>query len=176
MHMPRLENPADSPQPHLNGRFAWTSSTLLLWSVETNLFSGRCQHFRITVIPMAYALLCLRFTCLVHGYKKPLRHRRKTRYWWLVKPYQTGTFTLQGAPSCAWRTNVLVHLDSLSVCSIGSSFRPFAYGLYRHLKPASIFAIIDTRELFISSIYYVIYCLKFCPANTISLFIFLSCF
>jgi hypothetical protein len=32
-----------------------------------NLFSGRCQRFRITVIPVAYALLCLRFTCLVRG-------------------------------------------------------------------------------------------------------------
>jgi hypothetical protein len=104
MHMPRLENPADSPHPHQCGCFAWTSSTLQLSSVETNFFSGRCQHFRITVIPVAYALLCLRFTCLVRG-QKPLRHRRKTRYWWLVRPYQTGTFTLQGAPSFAWRTN-----------------------------------------------------------------------
>jgi hypothetical protein len=67
MHMPRLDNPADSPHPHQSGCFAWTSSTLQLSSVETNFFSGRCQHFRITVIPMAYALLCLRFTCLVRG-------------------------------------------------------------------------------------------------------------
>lgn len=68
-HMPRLDNPADSPHPHHGGCFAWTSSTLQLWSVETNLFSGRCQHFRITAIPMAYALLCLRFTCFVRGLK-----------------------------------------------------------------------------------------------------------
>ena len=40
MHMPRLENPADFPHPHQYGCFAWTSSTLQLWSVETNSIFG----------------------------------------------------------------------------------------------------------------------------------------
>ena len=121
MHMPRLDNPADSSHPHQFGCFTWTSSTLQLWSVEISLFSGRCQHFRITAIPVAYALLCVRFTCLVHPiiwsrlqtgkYFAILefRHRRNTRYGWLVRPYPTGTCTLQGAPSFAWRTNAAFH-------------------------------------------------------------------
>jgi hypothetical protein len=58
MHMPRLENPADSPHPHQGGCFTWTSSTLQPSSVGTKAFSGRCQHVRITVIPVAYAFLC----------------------------------------------------------------------------------------------------------------------
>ena len=37
MHMPRLDNPADSPHPYLSGCFAWTSSALQLSSVGTNL-------------------------------------------------------------------------------------------------------------------------------------------
>ena len=32
-----------------------------------------------------------------------LRHRRNTRYGWVANPYPTGTFTLQDAPSFAWR-------------------------------------------------------------------------
>jgi len=35
-----------------------------------------------------------------------------TRYEWLVRPYSTGTFTLQETPSFAWRTNGLAHLPS----------------------------------------------------------------
>jgi hypothetical protein len=54
---------------------------------------------------LCIALSTLHLSC---SRLKPLRHRRKTRYWWLVRPYQTGTFTLQGAPSCAWRTNALL--------------------------------------------------------------------
>ncbi len=36
----------------------------------------------------------------------PLRLRRNTRYRWLARPFRTGTFTLQGAPNFAWRSNV----------------------------------------------------------------------
>ena len=44
----------------------------------------------------------------------PLRHRRKTRYGWLVRPYPTGTLTLQDAPSFAWRTNARAQRRALA--------------------------------------------------------------
>ncbi|MEJ1418891.1 MAG: hypothetical protein RPU91_17755, partial [Candidatus Sedimenticola sp. (ex Thyasira tokunagai)] len=34
-----------------------------------------------------------------------LRHKRNTQYGWVANPYPTGTFTLQDAPSFAWRAN-----------------------------------------------------------------------
>jgi len=34
-----------------------------------------------------------------------LLHHCNTRYDWLVRPYSTGSFTLQETPSFAWRTN-----------------------------------------------------------------------
>ncbi len=37
-----------------------------------------------------------------------LRHKCNTRYGWLVKPFPAGTFTLQDAPSFAWRTNAVL--------------------------------------------------------------------
>ena len=34
-----------------------------------------------------------------------LRHRRNTRYGWVVNPFPVGTYTRQDAPSFAWRAN-----------------------------------------------------------------------
>jgi len=38
-----------------------------------------------------------------------LRRGRNTRYGWVVNPFPTGTFTLQDAPSFAWRSNAVNH-------------------------------------------------------------------
>ena len=112
LYMPRLDNSADSPQPchivlRFNGCFAWTSMALQTSSVRLCL-SERYQHFRNTQFPMAYIILCVRFTYLVRWKKIQLRHRRNTRYGWVANPYPTGTCTLQDASSFAWRTNALL--------------------------------------------------------------------
>ena len=39
-----------------------------------------------------------------------LLHRCNTRSEWLVRPSSAGTYTLQEAPRCAWRTNAGAHL------------------------------------------------------------------
>lgn len=59
---------------------------------------------------MAYRLLCVRFTCLVHAPHslltiRALRRRCNTRYGWVVSPYPTGTRTPQDTPSFAWHNN-----------------------------------------------------------------------
>ena len=63
---------------------------------------------------MPYYVLCVRFTSLVRiDKKKPiLRQRRNTRYWWLVRPYQTRTFTLLEMTSFACRTTPLILHDT----------------------------------------------------------------
>ncbi len=49
---------------------------------------------RSCVLPTACTILCVRFTYLVRTcFFSVLRHRRNTRYGWLVKPFPTGTFT-----------------------------------------------------------------------------------
>jgi hypothetical protein len=53
--------------------------------------------------PVAYLIRCVRFAGVVQSCD--LRPPRNTRYGWLATPYPTGTFTLQEAPSFAWRTN-----------------------------------------------------------------------
>ena len=75
------------------------------------------------VTPLAYKILCVRFTSIVHVcYSIPsihnaVRQRRNTRYGWVVNPFEqsffflitlpTGTCTRQEAPSFAWRTNLI---------------------------------------------------------------------
>ena len=117
--MPRLDNSADSPQPHPfiymnNGCFAWTSMALQTSSVSSNIYrsdtstSGSRQSLWPTWFSV-YASPILFVWCSPHYWKAnanlKLRHRRNTRYRWLVKPYLTGTYTLQDASSFAWRTN-----------------------------------------------------------------------
>ena len=73
--------------------------------------------------PSPSALLPLRGCIKLQGVRSPLRstwcpvyastasfgshllRSCNTRYEWLVKPCSAGTYTLQEAPSCAWRTN-----------------------------------------------------------------------
>ncbi len=53
--------------------------------------------------PVASLIRCVRFAGVVQSCD--LRLPRNTRDGWLATPYPTGTFTLQEAPSFAWRTN-----------------------------------------------------------------------
>ena len=115
MHMPRLENPADSPHPHHCGCFTWASSTLQLSPIGTSFIFGAMPALQDHGNPcgLRTSLCTLHLFCSQRGmccmhwktHYPLLRHRRNTRYGWVVRPYPTGTFTLQGAPSFAWRTN-----------------------------------------------------------------------
>ena len=118
MHMPRLDNPADSPHPHHRGCFTWTSSTLQLSPIGTSFIFGAMPALQDHGNPcgLRTSLCTLHLFCSLDCLAEPdrkaftileLRHRRNTRYGWVVSPYPTGTFTLQGAPSFAWRTNGL---------------------------------------------------------------------
>jgi hypothetical protein len=61
--------------------------------------------------PLAYKILCVRFTSVVHvcysvlSIGNAVRQRRNTRYGWLARPYPTETCTQQETRSFAWRTN-----------------------------------------------------------------------
>lgn len=65
MHMPRLENPADSPHPHHCGCFTWTSSTLQPSSVGTSFVLGAMPALQDHGNPcgLCIALCTLRLFC-----------------------------------------------------------------------------------------------------------------
>jgi len=110
--MPRLNNSADSPQSNHYDCFAWTSVALQTSSIRThnsrsdNSTSGSRQslwpiYFSVYASPVLFAC-CINFkekkcgkVLSIHK----LRHRRNTRYGWLVKPCPTGTYTLKDASS-----------------------------------------------------------------------------
>jgi len=50
----------------------------------------------------AYAVLCVRLRYVIRLYS--FFHNANTRYEWMAIPYSAETFTLQEAPSFAWRT------------------------------------------------------------------------
>ena len=64
-YMPRLDNPADSPQPYQIGCFAWTSMALQTSSVRT-VFTA-IPALQEHGLPMAYIFLCVRFIWIVHS-------------------------------------------------------------------------------------------------------------
>ena len=80
--------------------------TLQPSATGNKLVSKRYQHFREHGLPYGLhdSLCTLHLFCSTQ--KASLRHRRNTRYGWMANPYPTGTFTLQDAPSFAWRANV----------------------------------------------------------------------
>ena len=106
--MPRLDNSADSPQPH-QYRLLYVDFSCVTGLVSQNLsIIEAIPALQGHVSPMAYIIRCLRFTLIVrlivssHWKAIPilkLRTTRKTRYRWLARPYPTGTFTLQDASS-----------------------------------------------------------------------------
>ncbi len=116
LHMPRFDNSAGSPQPRPWRLFCMDFDGVTSLVNQDSLFSERYQHFRRTARPMAYVILCLRFTLLVRLVLPAtqiflisgFRTARKTRYGWLARPYPTGTFTLQDATSFACRTNAAI--------------------------------------------------------------------
>ena len=122
MHMPRLENPADSPHPHqlrmLHLDFEYVTA---LVSRNKSYFRGDAStsgsrlslwptHFSVYASPVLFVRLFeVSFKRKANCDPYELRHRRNTRYGWVVSPFPTGTFTLQGAPSFAWRTNACLN-------------------------------------------------------------------
>ena len=71
----------------------------------TTPLSKLYQHFRERGSPYGLqdSLSTLHLSCSPQPSR--LRHRSKTRYGWVANPFPTGTFTLQDAPSFAWRDN-----------------------------------------------------------------------
>ena len=63
--------------------------------------------------------------------------RRNTRYGWLARPYPARTFTLQEAPSFAWRTNAL---------ELNELFPPAVLARFLLLHSAPLTAKIVTAE------------------------------
>lgn len=110
LYMPRLDNSADSPQPNQVGCFAWTSMALQTSSVRSNIYrsdtstSGSRNPYGLYNSLCTLHQYCSRDAVLTaekQSLISLLRQWRNTRYRWLVKPYLTGTFTLQDAPSLA---------------------------------------------------------------------------
>ena len=115
--MPQFKvNSAGPSHPHL------LADVLVLPSVYVNTLGDRnkaiSKLYQLSgnaVSPTACMMLCVRFVCFVRNvtcrnmyryiHYPLLRHRRNTRYGWVASPYPTGTFTLQDAPSFAWRAN-----------------------------------------------------------------------
>ena len=112
--MPRLENSAGPSHPRLYRLILYCLRCTLQPSATGNkLISKRYQHFREHGLPYGLhdSLCTLHLFCSTLNIC--LRHRCNTRYGWLARPYPTGSFTLQDAPSCAWRANVSLHMRPL---------------------------------------------------------------
>jgi len=105
-HATVLLNSASPSHPRLYRMILYCFRKALKPSAtETNQISELYQLSGSTISPTAYMILCVRFVCFVRRKFHPLRHKRNTQYRWLAKPYLTGTFTLQDAPSFAWHSN-----------------------------------------------------------------------
>ena len=123
--MPRPEDPGSLPQPHQLGCFPWASCSLTHSPTATCSISGLYQHFRVYGHPCGLQLSL----CTLHPLCSPpsqihstraLRHRRNTRYGWVVSPYPTGTLTPQDTPSFAWRNNGQAHRRQWSIAELPS--------------------------------------------------------
>ena len=77
---------------------------------------GALSTFGSHGAPTACTMLCVRVASLVRRRTSRLRHRRNTRYGWMASPSPTGTFTLQGTPSFAWRANATLVLPTPAPC------------------------------------------------------------
>ena len=60
----------------------------------------KLQEVRTSLWPMSFPV----YASIV-SFGLRLLYNCNTRYEWLVRPYSPGTFTLEEAPSFAWRTN-----------------------------------------------------------------------
>ena len=82
--------------------------TIVNTLADCNMLVSRLyQHLGKHGLPCGLqdSLCTLHLSCSQKNYLL-LRHRRNTRYGWVVNPYPTRTLTWQDAPSCAWRANV----------------------------------------------------------------------
>jgi len=68
----------------------------------------KLQEVRTSLWPMSFPV----YASIV-SFGLRLLYNCNTRYEWLVRPYSPGTFTLEEAPSFAWRTNGLAHLPPI---------------------------------------------------------------
>lgn len=101
-----LSTPADLPTLALlqSGVLVLPSVNVQTLGVRNSHISKLYQHFRARGHPCGLqdSLSTLRpgcSQCLFVTLLSPLRTGRKTRYGWLARPYPTGAFTLQEAPS-----------------------------------------------------------------------------
>ena len=84
--------------------------TLQPSATGTGSFRSDASTSGSAISPAACMIHCVRFACFVRKrYLLLLRNRRNTRYGWVANPFPTGTFTLQDAPSFAWRANDCHH-------------------------------------------------------------------
>ena len=100
--------PADPREPGHGDSSVWASSALKL-SPSALAANGAVSSFRECGLP--YGLrdsLCTLQPC--RSVRLHLLHSCNTQYEWLARPYSAGTFTLQEAPSFAWRTNSALQL------------------------------------------------------------------
>ena len=122
--MPRPEDSGGPPPPRHVGGIVLPSGALKP-SASAIAMSKLYQHFRVRGHPYGLqdALSTLRPSCSPQASLR-LRHGRKTRYGWVARPYPTGIFTLQEAPSFAWRDNDQAHLPLWSTAEKRSGGAP----------------------------------------------------
>ena len=131
-YMPRLENSAGPSHPRLLRMILYClRRTLQPSATGTASFRSDTSTSGSAVSPTAYMILCVRFTCFVRPASAELRHRCNTRYGRAANPYPTGTFTLQDAPSCAWRANEYAEKSSATCMRM----RPIRFSTF-HLSTA----------------------------------------
>ena len=98
--MPHSLTPVESTRTHHIALFMLASVTL---TTSPSTFVHLTGLNRLRKCGLPYGLLDSLSTL------RPESHQtvRKTRYWWVVSPYQIETFILSEPPSFAWRTNVV---------------------------------------------------------------------
>ena len=106
--------PPVAPTLHFPGRAAGFDPAAARADCNKLVFGAVTSISGSTASPMAYRLLCVRFTCLVHTPHRlltirALRRRRNTRYGWVVSPYPAGTCTPHDTPSFTWHNNEPAH-------------------------------------------------------------------
>ena len=103
--MPRPDDSARSPHPHLQRMLLFCLRCALKPSASGLRFSKLYQHFRERDFPYGLQNSLCTLTLLFRSPVTRLLNKINTRYGWRVSPYPTGTFTLQDTLSFAQRDN-----------------------------------------------------------------------
>ena len=111
--MPRPDDSARSPHPHLQRMLLFCLRCALKPSASGLRFSKLYQHFRERDFPYGLQNSLCTLTLLFRSPVTRLLNKINTRYGWRVSPYPTGTFTLQDTLSFPQRDNACV---SRSAC------------------------------------------------------------